>query len=129
MTRALTIRLDDQLAERLRTTAFTTRRHAADIIRTALDGYLTDLETERVDEPIGHIPTPSGTRLVADYRAHRTRQPETTTSTCPHATCTHCGQSVYLEADGRIGWHPVGEDLNLRSCTGSGTRPKANADA
>lgn len=70
MTHALTIRIPDDLAELLRTAAFTQRRPAVDIIRTALAGYLDDLEAE----PIDHIPTPRGRQALLDYRTNRRQQ-------------------------------------------------------
>lgn len=76
MTRALTIRLDGQLAERLRTAAYLRRRHAAEIIRTALSGYLDDLN----DEPIDAIPTPRG---ISYLEARRQQHPSDHTTTKP----------------------------------------------
>lgn len=39
--------------------------------------------------------------------------------------CPECDGWVYLE-DGRIGFHPTGEDGNLRTCPGAGREPKAD---
>jgi hypothetical protein len=43
--------------------------------------------------------------------------------------CPDCSQWVYLEDDGRIGFHPVGEDGNQRTCPGAGCEPKADGGA
>lgn len=55
---------------------------------------------------------PDGAELID--RASRTGQ------------CPECDAWVYLEDDGRIGFHPTGEDGNLRTCTGAGREPKAD---
>jgi hypothetical protein len=40
--------------------------------------------------------------------------------------CGECGCEVYLDEDGRIGWHPTGPAASALSCPGSGTKPLGN---
>lgn len=61
MSHALTVRLDDELAERLRAAAFQHRCHASDIIRTALTDFLGPSD----EQPIGHVPTKAGLNYLA----------------------------------------------------------------
>ena len=56
--------------------AYLRRRHAAEIIRTALSGYLDDLN----DEPIDAIPTPRG---ISYLEARRQQHPSDHTTTKP----------------------------------------------
>lgn len=130
MTRALTIRLDDQLAERLRTAAYLRRRHASDIIRTALANYLDDLG----DQPIDRIPTDRGRDAVNAYRAHRTRQragPVAAIAASRHPLRTDEGYGHHLACP----WHPDRAGIFAtslgalcRDCWAS-NYPQADADA
>ena len=95
---------------------------AADAIEELTHDWLAQRHRPLTDAPIDRIPTPAGRRLVDDYRAHRTQQH-------PTGTCAECGQTIYLENNGSIGWHPIGERPDLRTCPGSGSRPKEATDA
>lgn len=77
---------------------------------------IADLEAEFPDddaaETVGGVEKTHLTELID--RASRTGQ------------CPECDAWVYLEKDGRIGFHPTGEDGNLRTCAGAGREPKAD---
>jgi hypothetical protein len=103
------------------------RQHkaAADIQDLTADLFPELRHQPLTDESCGVIPTKAGSRLVDEYRAHRTEQhPKAEALSCPH-----CGQDVHVEANGTIGVHTIRAGLvtgphgNPITCPAIGSKP------